>query len=68
MTACDQVSSARRFIQPGPPWTNRKPSGSNRSLQTESFYSTAWTRNDQRTAAIDSWLEHYNTARSHSAR
>ncbi|MGZ4544827.1 MAG: integrase core domain-containing protein [Blastococcus sp.] len=55
-------------MQPGPPWTNRKPSGSNRSLQTESFYSTAWTRNDQRTAAIDSWLEHYNTARSHSAR
>ncbi|RBY85240.1 integrase core domain-containing protein, partial [Blastococcus sp. TF02A-26] len=22
---------------------------------------------DQRTAALDAWLEHYNTARSHSA-
>jgi transposase len=28
---------------------------------------TAWTSNDQRTAALDSWLQHYNTARSHSA-
>jgi transposase InsO family protein len=30
-------------------------------------YAKPWTSNDQRTAALDSWLEHYNTARSDSA-
>ena len=37
------------------------------TLRTEWAYATAWTGNDERTAALDSWLEHYNTARSHSA-
>jgi hypothetical protein len=39
----------------------------NRNVQTEWAYATAWTGNDQPTAALDSWLEHYNTARSNSA-
>jgi transposase InsO family protein len=67
ITACDQLGIARRFIKPGRPWTNGKAERFNRTLQTEWAYATAWTRNDQRTAALDSWLEHYNTARSHSA-
>ena len=67
ITACDQLGIARRFIKPGRPWTNGKAERFNRTLQTEWAYATAWTGNDQRTVALDSWLEHYNTARSHSA-
>lgn len=67
IAACAQLGIARRFIQPGRPWTNGKAERFNRTLQTEWAYATAWTSNDQRTAALDTWLEHYNTARSHSA-
>ncbi len=67
IAACTELSIARRFIQPGRPWTNGKAERFNRTLQNEWAYATAWTGNDQRTAALDSWLEHYNTARSHSA-
>lgn len=65
--ACTDLGVARRFIQPGHPWTNGKAERFNRTLRTEWAYATAWTNNDQRTAALDGWLEHYNTARSHSA-
>ena len=67
IAACTQLGIGRRFIQPGRPWTNGKAERFNRTLQTEWAYATAWTSNDQRTAALDSWLEHYNTPRSHSA-
>ncbi|UOY02467.1 IS481 family transposase [Blastococcus sp. PRF04-17] len=67
IAACTQHAIGRRFIKPGRPWTNGKAERFNRTLQTEWAYATAWTGNDQRTAALDSWLEHYNTARSHSA-
>jgi transposase InsO family protein len=67
ITACTDLGIARRFIQPGRPWTNGKAERFNRTLQTEWAYAQAWTRNAERTAALDSWLEHYNTARSHSA-
>jgi transposase InsO family protein len=67
IAACTELGIARRFIQPGRPWTNGKAERFNRTLQTEWAYATAWTSNDERTAALDGWLEHYNTARSHSA-
>jgi transposase InsO family protein len=67
ITACTALGIARRFIKPGRPWTNGKAERFNRTLQTEWAYATAWTGNDERTAALDGWLEHYNTARSHSA-
>ena len=67
IAVCDQLGIARRFIQPGRPWTNGKAERFNRTLQTEWAYATGWTSNDQRTAALDTWLTHYNTARSHSA-
>ena len=67
IATCAQLGISRRFIQPGRPWTNGKAERFNRTLQTEWAYATAWTGNDQRTEALDSWLEHYNTARSHSA-
>jgi transposase InsO family protein len=67
IAACTQLGIARRFIQPGRPWTNGKAERFNRTLRTEWAYATGWTSNEQRTAALDAWLEHYNTARSHSA-
>ena len=67
IAACAQLRIKRRFTKPGHPWTNGKAERFNRTLQTEWAYATAWLTNDQRTAALDSWLTHYNTARSHSA-
>jgi transposase InsO family protein len=67
IAACTQLRIGRRFIKPGRPWTNGKAERFNRTLQTEWAYATAWTANDQRATALDSWLEHYNTARSHSS-
>ncbi len=64
---CVALGIRRRFTKPGCPWTNGKAERFNRTLQTEWAYATAWTSNDQRTTALDTWLEHYNTARSHSA-
>jgi transposase InsO family protein len=67
IAACTELGIARRFIKPGRPWTNGKAERFNRTLRTEWAYATGWTNNDQRTAALDTWLEHYNTARNHSA-
>jgi transposase InsO family protein len=67
IAGCTELGIGRRFIQPGRPWTNGKAERFNRTLQTEWAYATGWTSNDQRTAALDAWLTHYNTARSHSA-
>ncbi len=67
IAACDSLGIARRFTKPRRPWTNGKAERFNRTLQTEWAYATAWTSNDERTAALDNWLIHYNTARSHSA-
>lgn len=67
IAACDQLGIARRFIKPGRPWTNGKAERFTRTLQTQWAYANAWTANDQRTAALDTWLNYYNAARSHSA-
>jgi transposase InsO family protein len=67
LAACAQLGIGRRFIKPGCPWTNGKAERFNRTLQSEWAYATGWTSNEQRTAELDTWLEHYNTARSHSA-
>ncbi|SDM46107.1 Integrase core domain-containing protein, partial [Geodermatophilus siccatus] len=67
IAVCAQLGIGRRFIKPGRPWTNGKAERFNRTLQTEWAYATAWSCNDERTAALDSWLTHYNTSRSHSA-
>jgi transposase InsO family protein len=67
ITVCTERGIARRFIQPGRPWTNGKAERFNRTLQTEWAYARPWASNGARTAALDAWLAHYNTARSHSA-
>lgn len=55
------------FIRPHCPWQNGKVERLNRTLLTEWAYRQAFTSNDQRTAALAPWLEHYNTERRHSA-
>ena len=39
----------------------------NRTLQVEWAYRRVYLTNDARTAALDPWLEDYNTRRCHSA-
>jgi transposase InsO family protein len=57
----------QRFIRPRCPWQNGKVERFNRTLQTEWAYRQVFTSNAARTAALDPWLEDYNTRRRHSA-
>jgi len=57
----------QRFIRPRCPWQNGKVERFNRTLQVEWAYRRAYASNAQRTAALDLWLEDYNTRRRHSA-
>ena len=57
-----------RFIQPHCPWQNgEKVERFNRTLAIEWAYRRPYLTNAARTAALAPWLEHYNTARRHSA-
>ena len=64
---CVGLGIRRRFIKPGHPWTNGKAERLNRTLLTEFAYARPWTSNQQRLAALDSWVTDYNTRRAHSA-
>jgi transposase InsO family protein len=55
------------FIKPHCPWQNGKAERLNRTLQHEWAYRQPFTSNQERTAALAPWLEHYNTKRRHSA-
>jgi transposase InsO family protein len=55
------------LIKPHCPWQNGKVERFNRTLQAEWAYRQVFTTNDQRSAALAPWLEHYNTQRRHSA-
>jgi transposase InsO family protein len=64
---CVGLGIRRRFIKPGCPWTNGKAERLNRTLLNEFAYARPWTSNHQRLAALDSWVNDYNTRRAHSA-
>jgi transposase InsO family protein len=64
---CEAHGISQRFIRPHCPWQNGKVERFNRTLQTEWAYRQVFTTNDARTAALDPWLEFYNTRRRHSA-
>jgi transposase InsO family protein len=55
------------FIRPHCPWQNGKVERLNRTLLTEWAYRQVFLTNDERSAALAPWLEHYNTRRRHSA-
>ena len=61
------IGAQHKFIRPHCPWQNGKVERFNRTLATEWAYRQAFTRNDDRVAALAPWLEHYNTQRRHSA-
>jgi transposase InsO family protein len=64
---CAALGARQKFIKPHCPWQNGKVERLNRTLVTEWAYRQAFTSNDERTAALAPWLEHYNTRRRHSA-
>jgi len=64
---CAELGITQKFIRPHCPWQNGKVERLNRTLATEWAYRQPFTSNDQRTAALAPWLEHYNTERRHSA-
>ncbi|MFZ4721446.1 MAG: IS481 family transposase [Ilumatobacteraceae bacterium] len=56
-----------KFIRPHCPWQNGKVERFNRTLAAEWAYRQVFASNDERTAALAPWLEHYNTERRHTA-
>ncbi len=66
-SVCEAHGIVQRFIRPHCPWQNGKVERFNRTLQTEWAYRQVFSTNDARTAALDPWLEYYNTRRHHSA-
>ncbi|MFD1236066.1 integrase core domain-containing protein, partial [Pseudonocardia benzenivorans] len=64
---CVALGLRRRFTRPGCPWTNGKAERFNRTLLTEFAYARPWLSNTDRLDTLDSWVQHYNTRRAHSA-
>ena len=64
---CATAGIKQIFIRPHCPWQNGKVERLNRTLLTEWAYRQTFLTNDDRTAALAPWLEHYNTQRRHSA-
>jgi transposase InsO family protein len=64
---CAEAGIQQIFIRAHCPWQNGKVERLNRTLLTEWAYRQVFLTNDQRTAALAPWLEHYNTQRRHSA-
>ncbi len=65
--AVAEIGAVQRFIKPHCPWTNGKIERLNRTLATEWAYRQVFTSNDERTAALDPWLNYYNTERIHTS-
>ncbi len=61
------LGAKQRFIKPHCPWQNGKVERFNRTLQAEWAYRQPFASNTERAAALDPWLEHYNTRRPHTA-
>ncbi|HTW18256.1 MAG TPA: IS481 family transposase [Nocardioides sp.] len=64
---CAAHGIRQKFIKPHCPWQNGKVERLNRTLATEWAYRQVFISNDERSAALAPWIEHYNTERRHSA-
>jgi transposase InsO family protein len=64
---CAAAGIKQVFIRPHCPWQNGKVERLNRTLLTEWAYRQVFLTNEQRSAVLAPWLEHYNTRRRHSA-
>jgi transposase InsO family protein len=65
--AVAQLGARQKFIRPRCPWTNGKVERFNRTLAREWAYRRPYRSNQDRTLALDAWLEYYNTRRPHTA-
>jgi len=61
------LGARQTFIRPHCPWQNGKVERFNRTLATEWAYRQPFTSNTERAAALQPWLESYNTTRPHTA-
>jgi transposase InsO family protein len=61
------LGARQTFIRPHCPWQNGKVERFNRTLATEWAYRQPFTSNTERAAALQPWLECYNTTRPHTA-
>jgi transposase InsO family protein len=61
------TGAEQRFIRPHCPWQNGKVERFNRTLQIEWAYRQVFASNNHRSAALDPWLDFYNTRRRHTA-
>ena len=57
----------RKYTRPFSPWQNGKVERMNRTLAQEWQYARAWESEESRAEAPDSFIEHYNWDRPHSA-
>jgi len=65
--AITTVGAKHLTIKPHCPWQNGKVERFNRTLQVECAYRRIFTSNAERAAALEPWLNFYNTRRRHSA-
>ncbi len=65
--AIEALGATDKFIKPHCPWQNGKVERFNRTLATEWAYRQIFTSNDERAAALEPWLDYYNTRRRHTA-
>jgi transposase InsO family protein len=61
------LGARQKFIRPHCPWQNGKVERFNRTLAAEWAYRQVFTSNTERSAALQPWLEFYNTRRPHTA-
>ena len=65
--AINSLNAKHLRIRPHCPWQNGKVERFNRTLQTEWAYRQVFTSNNQRSTALQPWLEYYNHRRRHHA-
>lgn len=65
--AITTLGAKHKRIKPHCPWQNGKAERFNRTLQTEWAYRQVFHSNAERAAALDPWIEYYNTRRRHNA-
>ena len=65
--ALDELGARHLTIRPHCPWQNGKVERLNRTLQVEWAYARVYRSNAQRTKALASWLQRYNTKRPHGS-
>lgn len=63
----DMIGADHIKTRPHCPWQNGKVERFNRTLQVEWAYRQVFTSNNERSAALPTWLNDYNYNRSHSS-